>query len=57
MNNEKEELKNGNLFDIINENNNDNFNNFRINIQQCMNDNNYKNLEKDIDKIILDNNI
>ena len=57
MNKEKEELKIGKIFDIINENNNDNFNDFRINIQLCMNDNNYKNLENDIDKIILDNNI
>lgn len=55
MNKEKYVLKSGNLFDKINENNNDIFNNFRINIQHCINDINYKNLEKDIDKIILDN--
>ena len=42
---------------FINEKNNDNFNNFRINIQHCINDNNYKNLEKDIYKTIIDNKI
>ena len=57
MNKENDVLKSDNLFDRINEINNDNFNNFRINIQHYINDNNYKNSEKDINKIILDNKI